>query len=434
MTLDNKRSIFGWAMYDWANSVYATTVMAVFFPLFFNDFWSFGADTNITTARLGIANSVAGIIVALIAPLLGAIADKAASRVKFLIGFLFLGALMSMSLFMVSKGNWVAATALYVVATIGFSGGNIFYDALITGVASPQKMNFVSSFGFSLGYLGGGILLIINAVMYKNYYHFGFATAEDAVQFFFLMVGIWWIVFSIPLLLWVKEPDGSKEKSERKVIVAGLKQLKTTLTEIRNIKTIGLFLLAYWIYIDGVDTIIRMAIDYGLSIGLVKRDLIAALIITQFVGFPFAIIFGWLGNKVGTKRTILISVFVYFVISIWGAFMQSEREFYIMAFSIGIVQGGIQALSRSYFAKMVPTGRSAEYFGFYNMIGKFAAVLGPVFVGAVGLLVRYLGYSSDTATRTGIGSISIFFIVGGVLLYFVDENKGKLEAKRIDRR
>jgi UMF1 family MFS transporter len=433
MQIDSKKAIFGWAMYDWANSAFATTIIAGFFPVFFKQFWNAGVDTTVSTARLGLANSIAGITVALIAPILGAIADKGSSKKKFLLFFAFMGIVMTSSLYMVSKGNWLIAIALYIFATIGFSGGNIFYDALITGVASEKNMDFVSALGYSMGYLGGGILFTLNVWMTLSPEFFGFADSAGAVRFSFCTVGIWWAVFSIPLLLFVKEPKKEETKSTGNVVKAGLTQFKETFKEIRHLKTIFLFLAAYWLYIDGVDTIVHMAVDYGMSIGFKSDDLIVALLITQFVGFPSAILFGYLGGKIGAKRCIFISIAVYLFVSIWGAFMQDKNEFYILAVIIGLVQGGIQALSRSFFAKIIPGDKSAEYFGFYNMLGKFAAVIGPVLMAGVVLLVKYAGYSSDTASRLSIASISLLFITGGILLYFVDEKKGKEEAEYLSQ-
>ena len=403
--------------------------MAGFFPLFFKQFWSAGADVNVSTARLALANSIAGIIIALFAPVLGAIADQGTAKKKFLFFFAYMGVVMTSSLYMVLKGNWPLAVMLYVLASIGFAGGNIFYDSLITSVASEKKLDFVSALGFSLGYLGGGLLFAVNVWMTLSPQTFGFANAGEAVRFSFLTVGVWWAVFSIPIFLLVKEPENDKALSGVKAVRAGFLQLIDTFHELRHLKTVFLFLAAYWLYIDGVDTIIRMAVDYGMSIGFQSDDLIVALLITQFVGFPSAIAFGYMGQKIGAKRAIFIAIAVYLFVSVWGAFIQEKNEFYVLAIIIGLVQGGIQALSRSFYARIIPVDKSAEYFGFYNMLGKFAAVLGPVVMGGVGLLARSMGYSSDIASRASIASISIFFIAGGVLFYFVDEEKGREEVK-----
>ncbi len=434
MGLDDKKTIFGWSMYDWANSAFATTVMAGFFPIFFKQFWSVGADTTVSTARLGLANSIASITVALSAPILGAIADKGTSKKKFLLFFAYMGVVMTASLCMISRGNWLMAVVLYVLASIGFSGGNIFYDALITIVASERKLDFVSALGFSLGYLGGGVLFAGNVWMTLSPETFGFGNTGEAVRFSFLSVAIWWGIFSIPLLLFVKEPAHGEEKSGVDIVKAGFTQLKETFQEVRHLKTIFLFLVAYWLYIDGVDTIVRMAVDYGISIGFKSNDLVVALLIVQFVGFPAAIGFGYLGGMIGAKRAIFIAIAVYLFVSIWGAFMQSKNEFYILAITIGLVQGGIQALSRSFFAKIIPVERSAEYFGFYNMLGKFAAVIGPVLMGGVGLLVKSMGYSSDIASRVSITSIALLFIAGGTLFYFVNEERGREEVKYLSQK
>lgn len=378
MVPHNKKGVLGWALYDWANSAFATTVMAGFFPVFFKQFWSVGYDATVSTARLGVANSMAGVSVALFAPLLGAIADRGTARKKFLLLFAFLGVVMTASLYLVSKGNWPMAVALYVLANVGFTGGNIFYDALITCVAPEEQVDLVSALGFSFGYLGGGILFAINIWMTLSPGTFGFADTAEAVRFSFLTVGIWWAVFSIPLVVFVKEPSRQAAPRDSHPGIAGFRQLIATFKEIRHLKTIFLFLAAYWLYIDGVDTVIRMAVDYGMSIGLAANHLMVALLITQFVGFPSAIGFGYLGQRIGAKQAIFMAISVYLFVSTWAAFMQTSSEFYILAVTVGLVQGGIQAMSRSYYARLIPAEKSAEYFGFYNMLGKFSAIMGPV--------------------------------------------------------
>jgi len=429
MQLDRKRPIFAWAMYDWANSAFATTVMAGFFPLFFKQYWCVNTDVNVSTARLGLANSLAGITIALLAPILGAIADKGSARKKFLIFFAYLGVVMTTGLYLVAQGNWAWAVIFYVLATIGFSGGNIFYDALITIVASEKKMDVVSALGYSLGYLGGGLLFALNVWMMLKPQTFGFADKAAAVKFSFLTVGLWWAGFTLPLILLVKEPKGDSAPIAIMTIKAGLVRLQNTFREIRRLKVVFLFLLAYWLYIDGVDTIVRMAVDYGLSIGFEGRDLILALLIVQFVGFPCALAFGFLGRRLGPQRAIFWALAVYSLVTVWAAFMTQKNEFYLIAVFIGLVQGGIQALSRSYFTRLIPPNKSAEFFGFYNMLGKFAVVIGPVLVGSVALLAKNIGFSTNAASRLSIASIAILFVTGGILLYFVNEQKGKEQLK-----
>jgi UMF1 family MFS transporter len=423
MQLDNKKAVFGWSMYDFANSAFTTSIMAGFFPIFFKEFLCANSETTIITARLGFANSISCILIALIAPILGAIADIGTLKKKFLMFFAFIGIVMTLSLYLVSEGNWIIAIVIYILANIGFSGGNIFYDALLTLVSSDKKMDFVSALGYSLGYLGGGILFAINVWMSVSPKTFGLSNTLEAIKFSFLTVGIWWAIFSVPIFLFVKEDKSSNKKFNGNTVKAGLLQLRETFKEIRRLKPIFLFLLAYWFYMDGVDTIIRMAVNYGISIGFKTNDLIIALLITQFVAFPSVLVFGYLGGKIGTKNSIYITIFVYFVISIWGSFMKSKNEFYVLAIVIGLVMGGIQALSRSYYAKIIPIEKSAEYFGFYNMLGKFAAVIGPSLMGGVVLFIKKIGYSSNIASRASIMSISLLFIAGGILLYFVKEER-----------
>jgi UMF1 family MFS transporter len=258
---------------------------------------------------------------------------------------------------------------------------------------------------------------------------FGLENAAEAVRLSFISVGLWWAVFSLPLFLLVKEPETGAKRPGTGMVRAGFNQLIGTFQEVRHLKTIGLFLCAYWLYIDGVDTVIRMAVDYGMSIGLESNDLILALLVTQFVGFPAAIGFGYLGGKVGARPAIFFAISVYLFVSIWAAFINNKTEFLTLAIIVGLVQGGIQAMSRSYYARIIPVDKSAEYFGFYNMLGKFAAIFGPVLMGGIGLLAKSAGYSSDTASRVSITSVSLLFIAGGILFYFVDEERGKEQRK-----
>jgi MFS transporter, UMF1 family len=424
----SRKQILAWAMYDWANSAFATTVMAGFFPIFFKQFWSAGTDTALSTARLGLANSLAGITVALAAPFLGAIADQSAAKKNFLFTFAAIGITATMSLFFVAKGQWVVATMLYAFALMGFSGGNVFYDSLLKTVSDEPKMDSVSTLGYALGYLGGGLLFALNVLMVLKPSVFGIGHASQAVRLSFVTVGIWWAVFAMPLVVFVHETrTGGKERTAQ-MVNKGIGQLRKTFSEVRHLKTISLFLLAYWLYIDGVDTIIVMAVDYGLSLGFRQEDLILALLLVQFVGFPCAVAFGRIADRIGTKPSILLGIGVYLFVTLWGALIHNRAEFYIMAVLIGMVQGGVQALSRSFFAKIIPADKAAQYFGFYNMLGKFASIIGPTLVGATVMLSRSLGAGPDLSPRISISSIAILFITGGILLLFVDERRGKQEA------
>ncbi|MGD9042593.1 MAG: MFS transporter [Desulfobacterales bacterium] len=440
----NKKSIWGWALYDWANSAFATSVMAGFFPIFFKQYWSFGADINVSTAQLGFANSIASLIVALLAPILGAIADKGSAKKNFLIFFAYLGVLMTAALFWVQKGQWVWAVFIYVMGIIGFSGANVFYDSLLPGIVGEKKIDYVSGFGFSLGYLGGGLLFLFNVLMSQMPQTFGLPDAATAVRFSFLSVALWWGLFTLFTIFWVPEKkEALADQSVQSTVAAGLRQFTGTFKKIRHLKVIFLFLLAYWFYIDGVDTIIRMAVDYGLSLGFKSSDLIVALLIVQFVGFPAALVFGKLGERWSVRKSIFLAIAIYMGVTIWGTMMTREVEFYVLAVVIGLVQGGIQALSRSYYSRLIPKNKAAEYYGFYNMLGKFAVILGPVLMGLVGLIARRILMPSaptpeqviavsQLASRWGIASILLLFIIGGILFYFVDEEKGRQQARLLE--
>ncbi len=437
----DKKAIWGWVMYDWANSAFATTVMAGFFPIFFKQYWSYGADVNVSTVQLGFGNSIASLIVALMAPIIGAIADKGSAKKKFLLFFAYLGVLMTAALFLVQKGQWAWAIFIYVMGIIGFSGANVFYDALLPGIAGEAKIDYVSGLGFAMGYLGGGLLFLVNVLMTLMPQTFGLPDAAAAVRFAFISVAVWWGLFSLFTIFWVpEEKTTAAAKKGENIVAAGCRQFVGTFKKIRHLKMVFLFLLAYWFYIDGVDTIIRMAVDYGLSLGFESNDLIVALLIVQFVGFPAALIFGKLGERWSVRKSIYLAIAIYIGITVWGTMMTQKYEFYVLAMVIGLVQGGIQALSRSYYARLIPKNQAAEYYGFYNMLGKFAVIMGPALMGVVGLMVKRImmppAATADQiravgqlAARWGIGSIVILFIVGAVLFYFVDEEKGREQAE-----
>ena len=423
MALFQNKQEFGWSMYDWANSAFATTVMAGFFPIFFKEYWSQGTEVTTSTAMLGFANSFASIIVAALAPFLGAIADAGRRKKSFLIFFAYLGALASGAFFFVPAGAWLGAALTYAFGIMGFSGSLIFYDALLPSIVDEKRTDLVSSLGYALGYLGGGVLFTLNVWMTLSPATFGLANAGEAVRISFLTVAVWWGLFTLPLILLVPEPR-RRAAAPQSAIRAGWQQLRHTFQKVRHMRTIFLFLLAYWLYIDGVDTIIRMAVDYGMSIGFQSNDLIVALLITQFVGFPCAIFFGKIGERIGAKRAIFIAIAVYLLVVIWAVQMTQKYEFYALAVTIGFVQGGVQALSRSFYSRLIPHDQAAEFFGFYNLLGKFAVIFGPVLIGLTGLISR--------SSRVGLASIAVLFVAGGILLSFVDEQKGRAEVRYLE--
>jgi len=407
-----RRPVLAWACYDWANSAFATTVMAVFFPIFFKSYWDVGSEPTVSTFHLGLANTLASLVVAIMAPLAGAIADKGGARVKLLTLFTVLGVAMTAALPLVQRGDWVMAAVLYAVASIGFWGGNQFYDSLLLDVAQEEReYDLVSGFGYSMGYLGGGLLFLVNAAMAANPQKFGLADAGEAVRVSFVMVAIWWAVFTVPIMLFVRETRRADALPWSAAVSAGWQELRGTLRYVRGDRTLLLFLLAYWFYIDGVNTVMKMAVDYGLSLGFAQGTLIKALLLVQFVGFPAALVFGLLGQRFGPRTGILFAIGVYAVATVYAYFMSSETEFYALAITVGLVQGGIQSLSRSLYGRLVPAGKSGEFFGFYNMMGKAAAVLGPMLTGVTALLTR--------DSRLAMLSLVLLFAIGGALLWRV---------------
>jgi UMF1 family MFS transporter len=408
-------------LYDWANSAFSTTVMAGFFPIFFEKYWSNPDDVIQSTFVLGMGNALASIIVAALAPFLGAIADRGSAKKRFLFIFALMGILTTGGLWMVGQGDWEMAMFLYILATIGFMGGNIFYDALLPSISTEKTVDTVSSFGFALGYIGGGLLFLINVLMYQNPNWFGISNPETAIKLSFLSVGVWWGIFTLPILLFVDEPKHANQIPLHRAFFQAWVELKKTLVDIKSLKMTALFLLAYWLYIDGVDTIIKMAVKMGSNLGFGTSTLITALLMVQFIAFPAALAYNWFASKIGTKKAIQIAIGGYAVATFLGTFMVDEVHFYGLAALIGLFQGGLQALSRSLFSRLIPLGKEGEFFGFYNMLGKFAAVIGPVMMGWVTLVTEN--------ARMGIFSILLLFIAGSFLLSKVDMEEGAKMAK-----
>lgn len=407
-----RRDTVSWALYDWANSAFATTVLAGFFPVFFQQYWSTGVDPTLSTSRLGLANGIAGVIVALLAPILGAIADRTAGRKRQLMLWSMLGIVGTAALSFVAQGEWWWAAAFFVMAGIGFNAANIFYDALILDVATERELDQVSAFGYSLGYLGGGLLFAFNVLLTVRPQWFGLANAAEAVQASFMSVALWWFIFTLPLLRNVRErPATAARSSLFEAVRGGLRELRGTLRNIAGYRAVWLFLLAYWLYIDGVHTIYMMAVDYGVALGLPSSSLLAALLLTQFVAFPSALALGWLGNRYGAKRGILLCIGVYLCATLYAFFLDTVVEFFALAVVVGLVQGGVQSLSRSYFGRLIPEGKGGEFFGFYNMMGKFASFLGPLLIAAVAFVTR--------DSRLSISSLVILFVLGGLILWRV---------------
>ena len=424
-----KKSIYSWALYDWANSAFATTVMAGFFPIFFAQYWSNPEDLSISTFYLGLGNSVASIIVVLLAPILGAIADRGTYKKRFLVFFAFLGILMTAGLALISQGMWQIALLTYVIATVGFSGANIFYDSLLPAVSNKDNVDYVSGLGYALGYIGGGILIVINFLMITYPSFFGFADSVEGIKWSFISVALWWAIFSIPILLFVKEPKYHKAETSLQTIKSGFKQLKNTFNEIRHLKVVFTFLIAYWLYIDGVDTTVRMAADFGITLGFDSTTIMGALVLVQFIAFFATLFYVKFADKIGIKNAIYFAIAAYMVIIFSGYFVTEAWHFYIIAGMIGCFQGGIQTLSRSLYARIIPENKSGQFFGFFNMWGKFAAVIGPLLMGSVTLILSNIIDDQVLSARIGLQSIMILFILGALVLSKVNISEGEKMAK-----
>ena len=411
-----RKRVISWALYDWANSAFATTVMAGFFPLFFKSFWAADLSPAESTAVIGTTNSLAGLLIVLLAPFLGAYSDLGKFKKKFLAFFALLGVLSTGYLYFIPQGDWVIAASLYALAVIGFSGGNIFYDSLIASVSKQDQRNKVSSLGFSLGYLGGGLLFVINVLMYLNPAWFGLSSQSEAILWSFVSVAVWWAVFSLPLFMSVEEKSNAEiSKGLFETITEAFKAVASTLREIKKHKRVAVFLIAYWLYIDGVDTIVRMAVAYGSDIGLDASSMITALLLTQFVGFPATLVFGIYADKIGFKKILTIGISIYILVTFYAYYMTTALEFYILAGTVGLVQGGVQAISRSFFSTIIPVNKEAQFFGFYNLVGKSAVFLGPVLVSWVALIFGN--------PRFGILSLLFLLVPGLILLWMVPDKE-----------
>ena len=413
-----KRTVISWSLYDWANSVFAVTVISGFFPILFKQYWCVGISATESTARLGFANGIAGFCVAFASPFLGALANAGSMRKKLLAFFIGIGAVATALLAVTGAAMWERAAVLYIVASGGFFCGNLFYDSLLVSVAEPKKRDFVSSLGLSLGYIGGGLFFAAAVALTMNPQWLGL-TKTSAAQVANGAVAVWWVVFSLPLFFFVKEPDEHILPTIPVLLSDTIRRLKTTFGKIKKSKSLLLFLLAYWLYIDGVGTFISMAVDFGLSMGFATPVMITALLMVQFVAFPAVLVFGRVSEKIGTHRAIMAGIVMYLLVTVIGtAILKTPLHFYILAGCIGLAQGCLQALSRSYFANSIPEHEATEYFGFYNLVGKSAVVAGPFLVGTTAFVLGHAGVAQQTASRISMGTLALLFIAGGTLFMF----------------
>ena len=419
----HRRELRAWAMYDWANSAFWTTVIVAVFPPFFSDYAAAGLPPAEATARFAWSTTFAVTVVALLGPMLGAVADYRAVKKKLLSVFMAVGVIATLLMATIDRGNWMYAALLFVVANIGVAASQVFYDSLLPHIAAPDELDRVSTSGFALGFLGGGILLLINLAWILSPATFGLADTVAAIKLSFASVAFWWLIFSIPLLRRVPEPPRALEADEtggESSIRAALVRVWETFHELRGYRQAFLMLVAFLLYNDGIQTIIRMASIYGAEIGIDRNAQIAAFVVVQFTGIPCSFAFGSLAGRIGPKRAIYLALVVYTGISILGYFMTTTWHFFALAFLVGTVQGGSQALSRSLFARMIPKHKSSEYFGFFSVFEKFAGIFGPALFAAS---VTMFGSS-----RAAILSVIVFFVAGGALLTRVDVAEGEAQA------
>lgn len=403
----NRRQ-WSWALYDWANSAFATTVLVGLFPAIFKDYFAAGVEPTTATFYLAVfGNSLSAFVVMLLAPTLGVIADRRGLKKVFLAAFTALGVFATAGLFFIDEGNWQGAITLFTLAAIGFFGGLGLYDSLLMNVASADQRDRVSAWGYGMGYLGGGVLFVFNVALVLKPAVFGLPDTATAAKVAFVSVAVWWTLFALPLFLRVPEPPGTTSEA------MGWAELLVTLKRILGLKPVLTFLLAYWLYIDAVGTVAQLAVDFGKNLGFSTDSLIKAILLVQFISFPSAIAFGWIGTRFGARKGIYLGLAGYVFVTSWAWFMQTEMDFYLMAAVVGLIQGGVQSLSRSYFARLIPADASGQFFGFYNMLGKFAAVLGPLVVGVTSVVTGN--------PRLALFVLIFFFIAGAVLLSRVRE-------------
>lgn len=414
-----------WILYDVGNSAFVLVIVTSIMPLFFKEVASKGIDTVISTSNWAFANAIASLMLALSAPILGTLADYKGVKKKFFLSFLFLGLCSTFLLTTVAEGAWLLCLLIFIFARVGFAGANIFYDAFLPDITQPDKMDSVSTNGFAWGYIGSVIpFLIVITIIYLGMKSSGVSTMPPLhAKIGFTVVGIWWLLFSVPFIKNVHQTH--YVQPSQKPIRDSIIRFITTFKEIRKYKQAFLFLVAYFFYIDGINTIVTMATAYGIDIGLHATMLILAILMIQIVSFPFALLYGKLADRFNAKNMLLVGIAVYTVITSIAFFLPSLPTmalktivFWILAFLVATSMGGVQALSRSSFGKLIPADRSGEFFGFYNVFGKFAAITGPFLMGAIG---RATGDS-----KYGILSIALLLVVGATVLLYVkpaDDNE-----------
>ncbi|MGO4529381.1 MFS transporter [Paenibacillus sp. 2TAF8] len=423
----DKRAVKAWIMYDWANSAYATTVLAAVLPVFYASVAAATLDKETAASYLAYTHSIGMLCVALLTPLLGTLADLSGRKGDFLRVFAITGIVATLGFSAIGEGDWLLASALLVLSTIGFAGGNTFYDAMLPDLVPTERRDMVSSKGYAYGYIGGGLLLAINLLMIQQPGWFGMPSTLAGTRLAFISVSLWWLLFSIPIFRHAPKRPASPDlpASWTGYTKVGVRRLRQTFGQIRRFPQLLRMLVAFWFFNDGINTIILMATIYGTSIGIGTSDLMLALLITQFIGFPCTLLLGAWAQRWGAKQVLLVSLSVYICIVILGYFMTQALHFYVLAGLVGVVQGISQSTARSLFSNLMPAGRTGEYFGFVNITGKFASIFGPFVFGYVGQITG--------STRWGILSLIFFFVAGIAVLLTVQVQKGMQDARSADQ-
>ena len=413
-----------WAMYDWANSAFQTTIIATVFPIYYQKVAAADLPEALAMSRFAWATTLAILIVAIVAPVLGAIADYTAIKKRLLGTFIGIGASATAAMFWIQRGDWSLALVLFVIGNVGVAGSIVFYESLLPHLVGEDQLDRVSSAGYAIGYLGGGMLLAINLLMIQKPELFGIPDAATGTRLALASVAVWWVVFSIPLFRRVPEPAVRRELDERpgaSALTGGVTRLMETFKELRRYRDAFVFLLAFLLYNDGIQTMIRMATIYGTGIGLPESAMIAALLLTQFIGVPCAFLFGMAASRTGARTGVFVGLGVYILITLLGYFMRTAAHFYALAVLVGMVQGGTQALSRSLFASMIPRHKSSEFFAFFSVFERYAGVLGPAIFAFV--------IERSGSGRAAILAVAVFFVVGAAILTFVNVERGRAAAR-----
>jgi MFS transporter, UMF1 family len=425
-----------WALYDWAASAMQTTIMVAVFPIYFVKVAGAGLAESGATQRLATVNTLALVVIALLSPVLGAVSDYRGTKKRMLAVFMLIGVVAVLGMFFVDRGELDLASALFTLSLIGVAGSFVFYEALLPHLARAGEIDRVSTAGYALGYIGGGVLLAFNLAWIQRPDWFGLSSgpgltpsqATLPVRLAFVSVAVWWVLFSLPLFRRIPEPPVTLEPDERRgenPFKVALIRLAETFRQLRSYRNAFLMLLAFLIYNDGIQTIIKMATAYGTELGIGQNALIGAILLVQFVGIPCSFLFGIVAGRIGAKRALFIGLGAYTVISVLGYFMRTAAHFYALAALVGMVQGGTQALSRSLFASMIPRHQSGEFFGFFSVFEKFAGIFGPlIFAGTI---------AATGSSRNAILSVILFFAVGALLLWPVDVAEGQRIARAADQ-